>query len=83
MEEIVKLEIISPLQTQMFDIEWVEIQAPHGSFVIGYGHNDLTSLLKRQGKLTFKKMTGFEQSVVVSGGVVTIFDNKVIVILEK
>jgi F0F1-type ATP synthase epsilon subunit len=68
--ESLKITIFSQENSQEFESDWLEVEAPNGSFVICPGHFDIVSLLKPNGELTFKNKTGTIAALKVPGGLV-------------
>jgi len=85
------LTIITPTSIQTEKILWVEIESPTGSFIVGYNHSPLISLIKKQGSLTYHlagsqesaQETSQEISMIVSGGIFSVSKNKAIVLLDQ
>jgi len=51
------LEIVASTQSEIHSIEWVEIESPNGSFLVGPDHMPLISLIKKRSTLPTVKQT--------------------------
>jgi len=77
------LEIIRTGSNEIIKVEWVDVQAPTGDFVVGPSHSPLVSILKERGKLKYKDFaTKNIEEVDVYGGVFRVQDDRAIVILD-
>jgi F0F1-type ATP synthase epsilon subunit len=78
------LEIISPTDLKELTIEWVEIESPTGSFVVGPSHSPIISTLKKRGFLTYKPKDQEPIKIeVMSGGLFKAAGNKAILLLDS
>ncbi|MFH1644019.1 MAG: hypothetical protein ABIA74_02480 [bacterium] len=77
-----ELKIIRPTKQEVFQVEWIDIQSPAGSFVVGVNHIPLISRLKKKGQISFKKYDGKTELIDTYGGFFKVEDNKAEVILE-
>lgn len=82
MEDVVTLEIIQRMELTSYRVEWVEVQTPNGSFLIGPGHSPLASLLRRRGTITYKRVNGETTTLQATKGTVTVIDDRVTIILD-
>lgn len=78
---LVKVEIFSPTSSSSFHVHWIEIDSPSGFFMVGHGHQNTLSLLKQNGKLTYKSEENNHVSLIVPGGMAIIQNNVVKVLL--
>lgn len=81
MINFIEFRIIRPSKQDVFEVEWIDIQTPEGSFIIGFNHLPLLSRLEDREKLTFKKKDGKADQVDTYGGFFRIENNKAIAIL--
>ena len=78
-----KIEVITPDKNVLSgDVESVTLPGAMGSFQVLRNHADLISALEK-GPITVKSTAGTTQSVTISGGVVEVLDNKIIVLAES
>ncbi len=78
-----KIEVITPDKNVLSgDIDSVTLPGVNGSFQVLRNHADLISALAK-GVLTVQSTTGSTQSVTISGGVVEVLDNNIIVLAES
>lgn len=77
------LEIVASTQSEIHSIEWVEIESPTGSFLVGPDHMPLISLIKKRSTVIYRKTNSEERSFQISGGIFKVADNKAIIILEQ
>lgn len=76
------LEIISPTNTEVHSIEWIEIESPTGSFLVGPGHSPLISIIKQKTSLLYKKTNAEECSLNIQKGVFFVKDNKAVALVD-
>ena len=81
--DIITLEITSPTNTQTFHVEWIEIESPTGSFLVGPNHIPLVSIIKKKSKLLYKKAGEGEFSIEIFGGIFKVQDNKATILLDN
>ncbi len=77
------LEIVASTQSEIHSIEWVEIESPNGSFLVGPDHMPLISLIKKRSTVTYRKTNSEERTLTVTGGLFKVAHNKAVVILEQ
>jgi len=78
------LEIISPIDLKELSIEWVEVESPTGSFVVGAGHSPIISVLKKRGFLTYKPKDGDQVKIeIMSGGLFKMAENRAVLLLDS
>ncbi len=78
------IEIISPIELKEFTIEWVEIESPTGSFVVGPLHSPIISVLKKRGFLTYKLKDGDMVKIeIMGGGLFKMAENKAVLLLDS
>lgn len=78
-----QLEIITPISSQELIVEWVEIESPTGSFLVGPGHADLISIIKNKSVILYKVVGSQEESCVASVGIFSVVKNKAIALLDQ
>ena len=78
------LEIISPIDSKEITIEWVEVESPNGSFIVGAGHSPIISVLKKRGFLTYKPKGGESMKIeIMSGGLFKATEKKAVILLDS
>ena len=77
----IKLSIISIEKKETLDVEWIEIESPTGSFVVGPNHRPLVSIIKEKSSITYKNVSGKEVAQELSGGIVRTGNNEVTIIV--
>ena len=76
-----KIEVITPDKKVLSgDVEVTTLPGANGSFQVLRNHADLISALEK-GKISVKSTAGESQTVVISGGVVEVLNNKIPAIL--
>ncbi len=75
-------ELISPTKAETYNVHWVEIESPNGSFVVGIDHSPLVSVIKEKSTVRYETDGNQEVAVEVSGGIFKVAKNKAIAILE-
>ena len=83
MDGVLTLDIIERATLQTRQVEWVEVQVPHGNFIIGPGHCPLASLLRKRGVMTYKLVDGDIVTLHAAKGTVTVLDGRVTLILDE
>lgn len=78
-----QLEITTPTSSQEATIEWIEVESPTGSFLVGPDHSHLISIIKNKSSITYKKVDTQIMSHDVTSGIFSIIDNKAIVLLDE
>ena len=83
-EALLFLEIISANKNEKFEVHWVEIESPSGSFLVGPNHSPLISIIKNNNIFVYKKSDGKEVSINIYGGLFNMSgNNRAIVLLER
>jgi F0F1-type ATP synthase epsilon subunit len=77
------LEIFASTTSEIHTVEWVEIEGPHGSFLVGPNHSTLISIIKKRSTVTYKKTNAEQRSVEISGGIFRVSGNKAIILLDQ
>ena len=78
-----KIEVITPDRKVLSgDVDSTTLPGAMGSFQVLRNHADLISALEK-GPITVKSSAGSTQNVTISGGVVEVLDNKIIVLVES
>lgn len=77
------LQIISADFSKKIMVEWVEIESPTGSFLVGPDHSPLVSIVKPKSIITYKDENGNEQVEEAPGGFFKIKDNEAILLLDR
>ena len=78
-----KIEVITPDKKVLSgDVEITTLPVANGSFQGLRNHADLISALEK-GKISVRSTAGATQSVIISGGVVEVLDNKITVLAES
>ena len=78
-----KLEIISPMKLQSYEIAWIELNTDVGSFVIQKGHAPTVLVLKPNDEMIFRFEDGKQETVEVGNGIAEITREKVSVIIHE
>ena len=73
--QVITFEIITPQSHKKIEVEWIEIESPSGSFVIGPNHLPLVSLVSRKGRLSFKLSDQSVESIYPSHGIFLVNNN--------
>lgn len=78
-----KLEIISPEQTESFNVAWIEINTPTGNFVIQQGHAPTILILSPEKLLNFCLDSGKKESRMIKRGIIEIGRDKATLLVNK
>ena len=76
------LEITSLTKKISIKIEWIEIESPTGSFLVGPNHSPLISIIKKKSTLTYKEKDAKEIAIEVYRGIFKVSENKAIALLD-
>jgi F0F1-type ATP synthase epsilon subunit len=76
-------EIITPTQRTVHNVEWVEVESPTGSFLVGPDHRHLISIIKNKSTLHYKKTNADECSQDVPKGIFTVNNNRAVALLDQ
>lgn len=82
MKQLIELNLISPLSSESFHVEWIQLEGPHGEFVIGYEHSPIISIIAPQTTFMYRKESGNDINLTVNGGILSFLKNKATVILD-
>lgn len=75
--------VITPIHTQDIAVEWIEVESPNGSFLVGPDHSPLVSILKNKSSIIYKRTDGSEGHVDVPKGILTIASGRAIALLDQ
>jgi F0F1-type ATP synthase epsilon subunit len=81
-EQFFNFQIISPTITETLSVEWIEVESPTGSFLIGPGHSPLVSIIKTKSRLTYKRAYAEPSFIDGAKGIIKVSDNKAIALLD-
>jgi len=76
------LEIVSPTTHQTKKVEWIEVESPTGNFMVAPGHSSLVSIIKKRGRVVYKKKDEGEDFIDASGGIFKISHGKATILLD-
>lgn len=78
-----ELEIISLKESQVIQVEWVEVKGTRGCFLVCKGHSPIISILKKGYSLIYKEVekTGFKK-LMVDGGIFHMEEDKAKAIVD-
>lgn len=82
-QEAIELKVITPSESRFLKVDWVELESPNGSFLVGPGHESLISIVKKKSKFTYKTTQGDFIIMETLGGLFTITQNKAIALLDE
>lgn len=81
--DVIELKIVTPLSSTFVKVDWLEIESPNGTFLVGPGHEPLISIIKKKGRLSYKTNQGDFVARETRGGVFTVSDNKAVVLVDE
>jgi F0F1-type ATP synthase epsilon subunit len=81
-KSVFELTIMTPMACTKITVEWVEIESPTGSFLIGAGHSPLVSIIKNKGSIIYKKPHEEPIQMHVSEGFFKIEKNRAVAMLD-
>jgi len=76
-------EVITPTQRTVHNVEWVEVESPTGSFLVGPDHRQLISIIKNKSTLRYKKTNAEECCQDVPKGIFTVGNNRAVALLDQ
>ncbi len=76
-------EIITPTTTTTHIVEWVEIESPTGSFLVGPQHSPLVSIIKNKSSIIYKNANAQTCTLDVSQGIFKVDATKAIALLDQ
>jgi F0F1-type ATP synthase epsilon subunit len=76
------LEIISPTQSQLFEVTGIEVKGIGGSFFIAKDHAPLVSLLQPAERMVITTSQGTTQEIPVTGGIISVEGDRAVVIFN-
>lgn len=78
-----ELKIVSPQETKVYAILWLEALTPDGSFVIQPGHAPTVLILQPNKELTFGLKNGKRESVMVPHGILEVNRHKTVLLINQ
>jgi F0F1-type ATP synthase epsilon subunit len=78
-----ELHIISPLQTVIHEIAWVELNSNTGNIVIQSNHEPMLLVLAPNKEMIFRLKTGKEESLTIRAGIAEITRERTTVIINE
>ena len=78
-----EVRIIGTTASHVFAALWLEVQSPTGEFVLAPDHYPLISLLKKDSRLSYLTTENQISSYDISGGIVIIENNVVLILLDE
>ena len=82
MKRLIDLTIISPQSQESMHVEWIQLEGPHGEFVICYDHAPIISIIEAQTALHYQKESGSSINIIVNGGIISFLNNQATIILD-
>ena len=82
MSGVFELEIISSNQAKKEQVHWIDVEGLTGDFIVGPGHDTITSILKPKGRMIYKTSQNLEVDMDIFGGVIYVENDRAIVILD-
>ncbi len=81
-QDFIELKVITPGESRFLKVDWLELESPNGSFLVGPGHESLISIVKIKSKFSYKTTQGDFVIMETLGGIFTISQNKAIALLD-
>lgn len=47
--------VVTPQESTSYQVEWVEVESPSGTFFVGFDHAPLISIVKHYSAITYKE----------------------------
>ncbi|MFA6263095.1 MAG: hypothetical protein WCW33_03755 [Candidatus Babeliales bacterium] len=76
-------EVFASTFSEIHTVEWIEVEGPNGSFLVGPGHSPLISIIKKRSTITYKKTNTEQNTIEASGGIFKVANNKAIILLDQ
>lgn len=67
-----KFTIMSPMSSEVMDINWLEAQTPQGNFVVSRGHVPMVVILSPNQELRMELSDGSTTIMTIAGGILEI-----------
>ena len=81
--ESLNLELIGPNLSKKFNVQWIEIESPTGSFLVGIDHCPLVSIIKQNSKIIYKEFEGEESFIEIAGGFLSVYQNNAVILVDQ
>lgn len=72
--EFLTVIVVSGQTKQTFEVDWIEIEAPNGSFVVCPGHFNLVSQIKNNSEILLKNRSGAVSALQIPCGLLLVQD---------
>ncbi len=75
--------IITPQETHIHAVAWIEVNTPNGNFVIQPGHAPTILILSPGKEISFRLVNGKQEAFFVERGILEITRNSAILLVNK
>ena len=76
-----KLTIISPSQSKIFDVDWIEVQTEKGTFIVQKGHAPTIVTIPENNELTLSLADGSTTVMNITGGILEVKRDSILLLL--
>ena len=78
-----EFRIITPQETLVYAVAWIEVNTPAGNFVIQPGHAPTILTLTQGKEMSFRLVNGKQESIHVERGILEVARNSATLIVNK
>ena len=78
-----KLTILSPTETTVTSIAWLEINTPTGNYIIQQGHAPMILTLSPNKAFIYRMKTGKQETIMIRHGIIEVDREEVTIVFMK
>lgn len=82
-QDVIELKLVTPNKSIFLKVDWIEVEAPNGGFIVGPGHESLISIVKQKSRFSYKTNQGDFVIMETLGGLFTVSQNKAVALLDE
>lgn len=75
--------IVTPSETHIYAVAWIEVNTPAGNFVIQPGHAPTILILSQNEEMNFRLANGKQESFIVERGTLEVTRNSATLMVSK
>lgn len=76
-------KIVTPQETHIYAVAWIEVNTPAGNFVIQPGHAPTILILSQSKEMNFRLANGKQESFIVERGILEVTRSSATLIVSK
>lgn len=78
-----EFRIVTPQETLIYAVAWIEVNTPAGNFVIQPGHAPTILILEKGKEMNFRLVNGKQESLLVERGILEVTRSAATLIVNK